>query len=144
MLLPLRIDAADVVEALHAVSASTRASKAGPDAAALDLLLRWSDTWPTSVLGAASRQIVHHQPFANLVVTNVRGPDRPLRLLGSTVREIVPIVPLGGNLTVGVAVLSYAGNLVMGIHGDAEACPDLELFADGVRDAFELLRARSA
>ena len=48
---------------------------------------------------------MHHQPFVNLVVTNVRGTERPLTLLGARITEIVPIIPLGGNLTLGVAAL---------------------------------------
>src|SRR6266511_6442267 len=34
-----------------------------------------------------------------------------------------------------VGALSYAGRLDFGITGDADACPDLAKFADGLRDA---------
>jgi WS/DGAT/MGAT family acyltransferase len=131
----------DPLAALAAISSETRALKSGPEAGALDLLLRMSDTWPVGLLGPASRQIVHHQPFVNLVVTNVRGAERPLSLLGSRILEIVPLVPLAENLSLGVAILSYAGRIVMGLHADADACPDVDAVADGIRTCFAELQA---
>ena len=102
-----------------------------------------SDTWPVGLLGPASRQIVHHQPLVNLVVTNVRGSDQPLSLLGARITEIVPIVPLGGNLSLGVAALSYAGKLVVGLHVDADACNDVDVLAHGIESAFAQLQRRN-
>jgi WS/DGAT/MGAT family acyltransferase len=116
------------------IVAETTRLKAGPDAAGLDLVLRWADTWPMPMLSRGAG-LVHRQPFVNLVVTNVRGPERPLELLGAELTEIVPIVPLAGNLTLGVAVFSYRGRLAIGLHADAEALGDLEVLASGIEDA---------
>jgi len=82
---------------------------------------------------------VHHQPFVNLVVTNVPGPDAPLYVLGARMLEAFPLVPLGGNLSVGVAALSYAGQLTLGILADPVACPDVDVLADGVDRCFAAL-----
>jgi hypothetical protein len=84
-------------------------------------------------------RIVNRQPFVNVVVTNVRGPEEPLLLLGAEIREIVPIVPLGGNLAIGVAAFSYRGRLVLGIHADADANLDVPAFADAARRALNAL-----
>ena len=47
-----------------------------------------------------------------------------------------------GNLTLSVAVLSYAGQLNLTAVADRDACPDLEAFAEGVRrDLDELGRS---
>jgi hypothetical protein len=73
------------------------------------------------------------------VVTNVRGPEEPLFLLGAEVREIVPIVPLGGNLAIGVAVFSYGGRLVLAVNSDADADLDRGAFADAARHALTTL-----
>ncbi|HEX6659341.1 MAG TPA: wax ester/triacylglycerol synthase family O-acyltransferase, partial [Ilumatobacter sp.] len=135
LLVPIGIER-DPAAALAEITAATRSRKAGPEAVALDLLLRSSDGWPVGLLGPASRRIVHRQPFVNLVVTNVRGTQQPLSLLGSRITEIIPVVPLGGNLTLGVAALSYAGRLVLGLHADADACPDVDLVAHGIERAF--------
>jgi diacylglycerol O-acyltransferase / wax synthase len=139
VLLPLDLDEPDPVSALRAVADETSARKSGAAVAGVDTLLRWTDTWPTTLLGPVSRFTVHRQPFVNLVVTNVRGADHPLFLLGAEITEITPIVPLGGNLTLGVAVLSYNGRLVMGLHADADSCPDLDVMREGIERAYEAL-----
>ena len=48
---------------LSEVVAETTRVKSGTDGAGLDLLLRWTDTWPMPLLtwGAG---LIHHQPFA--------------------------------------------------------------------------------
>ena len=126
---------------LSEVVAETTRVKSGTDGAGLDLLLRWTDTWPMPLLrwGAG---LIHHQPFVNVVVTNVRGPQQPLELLGAELTEIVPIVPLGGNLTMGVAVLSYRGRLAVGLHADADALPDLDVVVSGIERTFAELAPR--
>jgi len=141
LMLPIGFER-DPTAALAAITSATRSRKAGPDAVALEFLLRTSDAWPAGLLGPASRRIVHHQPFVNLVVTNVRGAQRPLSLLGSRITEIVPVVPLGGNLTLGVAALSYAGRLVPGLHAAADACWDVDLVAHGIDRAYRSLGRR--
>ena len=133
-------DRAPVARLAEVVAETTRV-KSGTDGAGLDLLLRWTDTWPMPLLtwGAG---LIHHQPFVNVVVTNVRGPQQPLELLGAELTEIVPIVPLGGNLTLGVAVFSYRGRLAIGLHADADALPDLDLVVSGIERTFAELAPR--
>jgi uncharacterized protein DUF1298 len=104
----------------------------------LDLVLHWADTWPMPML-SRSAALVHHQPFVNLVVSNVRGPEHPLELLGAQVTQIVPIVPLAGNLSLGVTIFSYSGQLAIGIHADAEGLDDLDVFVSGMERALEHL-----
>jgi hypothetical protein len=50
--------------------------------------------------------------------------------------------PQLGNVTLAVAVFSYAGQLNLTAVGDQDTCPDLEVFAEGVRSALDGL-ARS-
>jgi WS/DGAT/MGAT family acyltransferase len=139
LMMPIGLER-DPTAALAAIASATRSRKVGPETVALDFLLRSSDAWPVGLLGPASRRIVHHQPFVNLVVTNVCGTQHPLSLLGSRITDIIPIVPLGGNLTLGVAALSYAGRLVLGLHADADACPDVGLVAQGIERSYRNLR----
>jgi WS/DGAT/MGAT family acyltransferase len=83
------------------------------------------------------------QRSVNLVVTNVPGPPAPLYLAGARLLELYPVVPVMGNLTLVVAVLSYAGQLNLTAVADQDGCPDLEAFTQGVRSALDDL-ARSA
>ena len=62
-------------------------------------------------------RVVHRQPFFNLIVTNVPGPQQPLYLMGARLLEAFPIVPLTRNLTVVVGILSYDGTLHFGSVG---------------------------
>ena len=49
------------------------------------------------------------------------------------------MLPVMGNLTLVVAVLSYAGQLNLTAVADRDCCPDLELFTQGVRTALDEL-----
>jgi WS/DGAT/MGAT family acyltransferase len=82
------------------------------------------------------------QRSVNLVVTNVPGPPVALYLAGAQLLELFPVMPTMGNLMLVVAVLSYAGQLNLTAVGDRDGCPDLEVFARGVRDSLDEL-ARS-
>ena len=66
------------------------------------------------------------QRFVNLVVTNVPGPQFPLSLDGRELTDIFPMVPLGSNLTFGVAIVSYNGTMSFGLVGDFNAMHDLD------------------
>jgi diacylglycerol O-acyltransferase len=89
---------------------------------------------------AAQRAWYRHFPqqrSVNLVVTNVPGPPVPLYLAGARLLELFPVVPVMGNLTLVVAVLSYAGQLNLTAAADPDGCPDLEVFAQGLRSALD-------
>jgi diacylglycerol O-acyltransferase / wax synthase len=73
----------------------------------------------------------------NLVVTNVAGPPVPLYLAGARLLELFPMMPVMGNLTLVVGVLSYAGQLNLTAVADHDQCPDLEIFIRGVRTALD-------
>jgi hypothetical protein len=77
----------------------------------------------------------------NLVVTNLAGPPVPLYLAGAPLLELFPIMPVMGNLTLVVAVLSYDGQLNFAAAADRDACPDVEVFAEGVRSSLHDLAA---
>jgi hypothetical protein len=83
---------------------------------------------PPTVIQQASR-LVTRQRFVNLVVTNVPGPQFPLYLDGRELTDMFPMVPLGSNLNLGVAIVSYNGRLNFGLVGDFNALYDLEELA---------------
>jgi diacylglycerol O-acyltransferase / wax synthase len=61
----------------------------------------------------------------------------PLYLAGAQLLELFPTMPTMGNLTLVVAVLSYAGQLNLTAVADRDGCPDVEVFAQGVRSALD-------
>ena len=82
-----------------------------------------------------------HQRIVDVFVTNVPGPQRPLYLLGARLLEAFPVVQVAGNVPLSVAVLSYAGQLNIGIQSDPDGLPDLDVFADGLCRSLEELGA---
>ena len=138
MVVAVPIWAAPPLARLRVVAAAERSGKDHDQARAVRAVLDSLDAWPPRTLAAATHAI-HHQPFVNLVVTNVPGPDVPLYVLEARMLEAIPFVPLAGNLSVGVAALSYAGRLSLGILCDPVACPDATVLAQGMERCFDEL-----
>ena len=143
LLTPLPIGIGDPHARLEAIAETTRTLKQGNEAATADGLLQATDLLPPSIVRLVQRG-VHHQPLVNMVVTNVPGPPFPLYALGSRMLEAFPVVPLGGNMSLEVAILSYDGALNLGVTSDRDTCPDADVFVHGVQRAFDTLGAHWA
>jgi WS/DGAT/MGAT family acyltransferase len=134
MLVPLSVGEPDArvrLEAVRAVTAELKERRQAVGAAALLGLTEYAA--PT--LLALGARAAHAQRVANLVVTNVPGPQVPLYCLGARLVEVYPLVPLSRNLTLNVAILSYCGELHFGVMGDGASARDLEILAGGIEDA---------
>ncbi len=121
MLVRLPIGSSDPVDRLLSVSLAAASGKHHHQPLAAALLLELLEPLPQPALATAAR-LIHRQPFFNLVVTNVPGPGVPLYVLGARMLEAFPIVPIAGNLSVGVAALSYGDQLTIGLLADPDAC----------------------
>jgi diacylglycerol O-acyltransferase len=135
-------DAMTPVERLLHLRDEMREHRAEHQDEGVSTLLSSLDHMPVA-LARIAVPLVHQQPFANMVVTNVPGPREQLSLMGAPIEEILPIVPLAGNLSAGVAVLSYQDHLVLTIHADAQACPDATVMAEGMAATLDALWAES-
>lgn len=138
MFVNLPVDDRSGVERLHAISAQTRDLKERQQALGAEMIMNVSDYVAPTLMSLAAR-VVHRQPFFNLVVTNVPGPQFPLYMMGARLLEAFPIVPLTRNLTVVVGILSYDGTLHFGLWADRDAFADLEVLAGGIDDTFSEL-----
>jgi diacylglycerol O-acyltransferase len=78
-------------------------------------------------------------PF-NMVCTSVPGPQFPLYLLGHKMLHWYPYVPVGGEMAVNCAILSYNGMVYFGFSGDVHAAPDLWRWEKFVKRNFVELR----
>ncbi len=140
MFVNLPIDNRASVERLRAISLQTADLKERHQALGAEMLLSMTDYIAPTLMSLAAR-VVHRQPFINLIVTNVPGPQFPLYMMGARLLEAFPIVPLTRNLTVVVGILSYDGTLHFGLWADRDAFADLEVLAGGIDDSFaELLK----
>lgn len=64
--------------------------------------------------------------LCNIICTNVPGPQVPLYLLGHKMLSWYPYVPIGGEMGVNCAILSYNGMAYFGFTCDVGAVPDPE------------------
>jgi diacylglycerol O-acyltransferase / wax synthase len=78
-------------------------------------------------------------PF-NMVCTNIPGPQFPLYLLGHKMLSWYPYVPVGGEMVVNCAVLSYDRAVHFGFSGDVHVAPDLGKMEKLLKTNFAELR----
>jgi len=69
------------------------------------------------------------------LATNVPGPHRQLEMMGRKVARLLPIPPIALQLRTGIAVLSYADDLVFGITADYDSGADIDEIANGIKIA---------
>ena len=146
----LPVHLADSKARLDAIRAQMSELKSSHQAEAGALLLSTlSGLAPPVVVSAALRggtALLRRLPQyrVNTVTTNVPGPRRPLYALGRELLEYIPFVPLAQGVRVGVAMLSYNGQVAFGVTGDWESVPDLDPMITGIdAEARKLLRLSS-
>ncbi len=61
---------------------------------------------------------------ASAVMTNVPGPHQPIYLAGQRLKSLMFWVPRAGDIGLGLSILSYAGDVYVGIASDAGLVPD--------------------
>jgi hypothetical protein len=76
-------------------------------------------------------------------VTNVPGPQEPLRTLERTLLQSFPFVPVIGNIRVSIAIFSYDGGLYFGVTDDYDSSNDIDILTAGVEAASAQLLALS-
>jgi WS/DGAT/MGAT family acyltransferase len=139
---PLPVGVENPVECLRKIATAMEELKHSGQAVGAQVLTNLAGFAPPTILSQAAR-LQPRQPFFNLVVTNVPGPQFPLFLLGRRLDRLYPVVPLAQRQALGIAVMSYNGHLGFGLLGDYDALPDLEEIAQDLRRAIAAL-ARSA
>ena len=78
---------------------------------------------------------------ATAVLTNVKGPSNRLCLAGSPIETILYWVPTTGHLGVGISIISYAGDVRLGVITDQALVPDPETLVDSFHQDFDKLLA---
>jgi WS/DGAT/MGAT family acyltransferase len=134
----LPVGVTDPVARLHRVSEEMLGVKQSGQAVGAEILTRLSGFAPPTIMSQAARLQARQRLF-NLVVTNVPGPQLPLYLLGRELQAIYPMVPLAENTALGIAILSYNGQINFGLVADYDALADVEVLADALRASIEEL-----
>lgn len=119
--LSLPVGEADPVARVAATKASMDRIKQSPEAVVVFGLLRAFGKTTAGTLVAAVKLLARR---ASAVMTNVPGPRAPLRFAGATIDGVMFWVPQSGRLGLGVSVLSYAGQVRVGVAADERLVPD--------------------
>ena len=76
---------------------------------------------------------------ATAVLTNVPGPQQPLYLVGSKMKEIMFWVPQNGNIGIGISILSYNGKVFFGLISDHRLVAEPSKIISRFKEEFEKL-----
>ncbi len=140
----LPIGETDPIKRLERISDEMSGVKESGQAVGAQVLTELTGFAPPTIMAQAARLSARQRMF-NLVVTNVPGPQFPLYMLGRRLQEMFPMVPLAANQALGIAIMSYDGQLNFGLNADYDALPDIERLAQDLTDAIaELLQAAGA
>jgi len=81
---------------------------------------------------------------ATAIVTNVSGPRHQVQIAGTPVTGMAGWVPVTGPLGLGLSIISYAGQLSVGLASDAHLLPDHDRLLALLNDEIGALHAPTA
>jgi diacylglycerol O-acyltransferase len=144
--LPCELD--DPLERLQLIHEGTKGAKEEHKALGASTLQNWAEHATPNVFAVAARLYTRmkladrHRPVANLVISNVPGPDVPLYLGGSELLGMFPLGPVMDGMGLNITIMSYRGVLYWGLASDARAVPRLWDIASAIPLALtELMEA---
>src|ERR1700727_1176330 len=129
---PLPVGPIDPVQRLLTIAKEMDGLKESGQAVGAQVLTELSGFAPSTIMAQAARLQARQRLF-NIVVTNVPGPQFPLYILGRQLEAAYPMVPLAENQALGIAIMSYNGQLNFGLNADYDTIHDLEALADELR-----------
>jgi len=74
-------------------------------------------------------------PFANLIVSDVPGPEAQLFLLGRRVLASFPMMPLAADVGLAIAMITMGPAIGVGVTSDPQILPDPQTLADDIGSA---------
>lgn len=134
----LPLGAADPRDRVAAIHEQTLRLKESRQALGVDMLMAAAEYAPAGIVSLGSQLV--SGPI-NSIVTNVPGPQFPLYMLGARLLAMFPQVPLFDGIGLGIALMSYDGQLYWGFTADYDRVGDLDVFVAGVGSSFAELAA---
>lgn len=147
MFVQLPSQLADPLERVEAIHQGTKGAKEEHNALGADTLLNWAEHATPNVFANAARlysrmQLADkHRPIANLVISNVPGPDFPLYLGGAELECGFPLGPVMEGMGVNITIMSYRGIMYWGIISCPETMPKVWGLAASIPLALDELLA---
>jgi WS/DGAT/MGAT family acyltransferase len=137
---PLGPVSAPIDRRMRTIAASTRAAKAelktlGKDVAYAYAVMAFAMSETLTIARPESWGFLP----ANMLVSNVRGPERPMFLNGARLEALFPVSTLIVGIGLNVTFMSYAGQVVLGMTANGSALPEVESLGRYVDDAYAAL-----
>ena len=130
----------DPLSTLRLVHAHLEELKSSHEVDATGALMNIGTKVPRFVADRIARAVVRRQRNVETVVTNVPGPREPLSVGPNRMVAGYPVAPIAGQVRIAIAIWSYCDTLFIGITGDRETVPDIDILVDGIRRGAEDLR----
>ncbi|BCY09397.1 wax ester/triacylglycerol synthase family O-acyltransferase [Actinoplanes sp. L3-i22] len=125
LLVQLPVELADPVARVAAVHQRIAGLRAAHEVEATAGLIDLADHEPFAAVSLLIRTALRlPQRALSTVTTNVPGPRNGLYILGRPIREILPYVPIGDRMRVGVAAFTYTDQAAFGVTTDQVAVPE--------------------
>jgi WS/DGAT/MGAT family acyltransferase len=130
----LPIGLSDPVERLRSISGQMSSVKESNQAQGAYSAVSLAKYVPPR-LASAAMPLVARLPQRNIntIATNIPGPQFPLYAAGRRMLAAFPYVPIGMQVRVAVAMLSYDGQVHFGVTGDFDHAPDVGVVAEGIK-----------
>jgi WS/DGAT/MGAT family acyltransferase len=135
----LPVSEADPIARYRRVVERTGQLKSGSQRAGGKTIVDIADLGPPLAGALLARSMFGGTRMFNLTITNVPGPRERLYAFGAPLVEILPLVPLFAGHSIGIAVVTYAGEMVFGLNADRMAAPDVGVLAEGIERSFSEL-----
>lgn len=140
MFADLPVDVADPRERLDAVARQMGHLKRSGQAVGVDAMLSAADFVPATLMTLGARVYARTgQRVINTVTTNIPGPQYPIYLLGRRMLEMFPYIPVAQGVRISIGIMSYDGNVAIGVTGDYDAVPDLDVLCTAIEDSLSEL-----
>lgn len=136
--LSLPIGEADPLERLRRVKRYMDELKSSVEPAATYAILNALGAVPETVEDLATR---FFDTKGTAVITNVPGPQIPLYLAGARINTVMAWVPQSSRISLGVSIISYNGQVWLGVATDEGLVPDPETIVANFQLEFEALQA---
>jgi diacylglycerol O-acyltransferase len=128
VLLSLPIGIEDPLERLLVMKRRMDAIKGTPEAIVAFNILSTMGMTPTQI----EKLILDFFAVkASTVLTNVPGPQRQLYFAGAPLKSVMFWVPAPGTLGMGLSIMSYNGQVNVGVQTDSNLVPDPQVIVDG-------------
>lgn len=138
--LPMPISLPDPVARLKATKHHMDVLKQSPEPFLVYQILGVIGSLPLDI---AKQATMWFSSKASAVLTNVPGPRQKIYFAGLPLRQLMFWVPQSGEISMGISIISYSGEVTLGLMVDEQLVKDPQLIMDYFAQQFELLAERA-